>query len=344
MKAFAAYLASWFRIESAGRLALSILFVAVLITLNYTVGIEKRLFLPGPAALSIPGFALFYLFVLVTGWMIQFPRGLAEVAADASSPLVSDARPPLVSDARSPLAGDARSSLVAVLLLAPLYFACKMVHWDLSWLVPAGCGGSAGRHYPWDRYTQVVLQWPAKLLLLALILAIWRRVGPWRGVGGDGPLSFGLTTRGFSAGPYLAILAMLVPLIVLASTQHDFLRAYPKLRNAGFINGYANPLWPWRLLYEISYGLDFVTIELFFRGLLVVWLSRWLGPKVVLPMAIFYCSIHFGKPLGECISSFAGGLALGVLAWRTRSILGGLMVHLGIAWMMEIGGWVGNGW
>ncbi|MDP4245398.1 MAG: CPBP family intramembrane metalloprotease [Bacteroidota bacterium] len=331
MKAFAGYLAAWFRNESAGRMILTTLLVTTLIILNYTVGIERRLFLPGPAVLSVPGFYFFYLMVLLAAWAIQ-------LGGPGSDPVVP---------------AEARLPLLLVLLLAPLYFACKMVHWDLSFLAP---GGSGGWHYPWNRYIPLVAQWPAKLLLLGVCLAIWRAV--WRKGGGEsgGEWSFVFTTKGFRAGPYLAILAMLVPLIALASTQHDFLRAYPKLRSIAFmdslnamnstgtLHGHAHPIWPWRLLYELSYGLDFVTIELFFRGWLVVGLSRWLGPKVILPMAAFYCSIHFGKPLGECISSFAGGLALGVLAWRTRSILGGLMVHLGIAWMMEIGGWLGNGW
>ena len=61
-------------------------------------------------------------------------------------------------------------------------------------------------------------------------------------------------------------------------------------------------------------------------------------------MAAFYCTIHFGKPLGECISSFFGGLVLGVLAARTRTIYGGLIVHLGLAWLMELGGWLGAAW
>jgi hypothetical protein len=30
------------------------------------------------------------------------------------------------------------------------------------------------------------------------------------------------------------------------------------------------------------------------------------------------------------------------LVFRTKSITGGLMVHLGIAWMMEAGGYLGN--
>ena len=136
---------------------------------------------------------------------------------------------------------------------------------------------------------------------------------------------------------------MLIPVIALASTQPDFLRFYPKVKNLAFLNGYTSPVWPWKLGYELSYGLDFLTIELFFRGLLIVGLLRYAGPRAILPMAAFYCTIHFGKPLGECISSFFGGLVLGVLAYRTRSILGGLIVHLGLAWMMEIGGWLGQG-
>ena len=108
------------------------------------------------------------------------------------------------------------------------------------------------------------------------------------------------------------------------------------------MNAYPGQSWPWKVGYELSYGLDFLSIELFFRGLLVIGLVRYAGEKAILPMAAFYCTIHFGKPLGECITSFSGGLALGVLAYRTRSILGGLIVHLGLAWMMEVGGWVGH--
>jgi hypothetical protein len=46
--------------------------------------------------------------------------------------------------------------------------------------------------------------------------------------------------------------------------------------------------------------------------------------------------------MGECISSFFGGLILGVVIYHTRTIFGGLMVHLGIAWMMELGGYLGH--
>jgi hypothetical protein len=59
-------------------------------------------------------------------------------------------------------------------------------------------------------------------------------------------------------------------------------------------------------------------------------------------MAAFYCTVHFGKLVGERISSYFGCIALGVIAFRTRSIVGGLILHLGIAYLMEIGGYLGN--
>jgi hypothetical protein len=60
----------------------------------------------------------------------------------------------------------------------------------------------------------------------------------------------------------------------------------------------------------------------------------------IIPVACFYCTIHLGKPMGEAISSFFGGTILGIVVYNTGSIWGGLIVHLGTAWMMELGGWL----
>lgn len=136
------------------------------------------------------------------------------------------------------------------------------------------------------------------------------------------------------------MLLLMVPLIAMASTQPDFLGTYPKLKNILFLQQ-ADPLF-YKLLFELSYGSDFFTIELFFRGFLVLAFAKWVGKDAILPMALFYCTIHFGKPMGECISSFFGGILLGLVTFHTKSIWGGLMVHVGIAWLMEIGGYIGN--
>jgi membrane protease YdiL (CAAX protease family) len=131
----------------------------------------------------------------------------------------------------------------------------------------------------------------------------------------------------------------MVPLIAAAATLPDFLTVYPKFQQVLFLSQPQRNGW-YQLLYELAYGSDFVSIELFFRGFLILAFARWAGKDAILPMALFYCTIHFGKPLGECISSFFGGLILGVITFHTRSIWGGLMVHLGIAWMMELVGYL----
>jgi hypothetical protein len=304
MRAFLHYLLAYLRSTSRPAFLITTLFVAALITTNYTFGIERHILALGHWYIVYGTFFLFYGIVIAAAWGLQ-----------------------------SPLPRFFRPRLVILLLLAPLFFAAKMVHWDLSPLLPAA--------YPWNHYWLIVLQLPAKLLLLFGLLFACRKSGLLE----EGGLrSVGLTTRGFDARPYFGLLLFLVPVVALAATRPDFLHVYPKVKNVAFIDGYANPVWPWKLGYELSYGLDFLSIELFFRGLLVIGLVRYAGEQAILPMAAFYCTIHFGKPLGECISSYFGGLILGVLAYRTRSILGGLIVHLGLAWMMELGGWLGHSW
>lgn len=206
----------------------------------------------------------------------------------------------------------------ALLLLAPALFALK-----LALPLPLTT----------DAYTHIVLYYPYKLLLmLALLVALWRRYQP------DQPF-YGTARGGSLVKPYGLMLLAMVPLIALASLQKDFLLLYPKWQHMAGVRS-ASPLGKW--LYELAYGSDFLTIEFFFRGFLVLAFARYAGAAALLPMAVFYCTIHFGKPLGECISSFFGGLLLGMITLRTRSIWGGLLVHLGIAWLMELGGSIGH--
>ena len=219
------------------------------------------------------------------------------------------------------------SSLVGLLLIAPALFALKV-----SVINPLGYGVTG----IWGKYWVDVTTLPFKFLVVLVILVVLYRILPAQ------PGFWGVTLRNLSWRPYVLMLVAMVPLIVFASTQADFLNAYPRVKQIAYIVPYTDNWFATVLLYEIGYGIDFVTIELFFRGFLLFAFVRYAGVSALLPMAVFYCSIHFGKPLMECISSFFGGLILGVIAYRTRSIAGGLVVHLGIAWMMEIGGYMGN--
>jgi len=153
---------------------------------------------------------------------------------------------------------------------------------------------------------------------------------------------YGFKRKGVDLKPYFILLSLMVPLIAIASTQPDFLRKYPTFAN--FIkDSVYDPITLAKLIfYEFLYGFDYVAIELFFRGFMLYALSRYLGKGAIIPMATMYVFIHFGKPMGETISSFFGGVILGVIAYETNSIIGGIIIHCGIAYLMEIGGFLGN--
>ena len=214
-----------------------------------------------------------------------------------------------------------------ILLLAPAFFSFR-VNFDFQENIIAGIW-SGDEQLFWTRS----LNWVVRVFVVLIpVFILWwvkdRNDQPFYGTGG-------LT----NFKPYLIMLLIMIPLIALASTQRDFLQTYPK---AKFITGLALPGKNWHLfIYELCYGFDFISIEFFFRGFLILSLMKICGPHCIIPVACFYCTIHFGKPMGEAISSFWGGLLLGIVSYNTGSIWGGLLVHLGIAWLMEIGGWIG---
>ncbi len=147
---------------------------------------------------------------------------------------------------------------------------------------------------------------------------------------------YGLQRKKFLVGPYLLLLAAMLPFIIWASFQPDFQATYPiYVSNAA--TGEATGLGQWgnTLLFQLAYGLDFLTVELLFRGALIIGMTRLMGKEALLPMVAVYCALHFGKPVGEAISSIFGGYILGVIALYGRHIWGGVIIHVGIALSME---------
>ncbi|GAA4463806.1 hypothetical protein GCM10023189_42240 [Nibrella saemangeumensis] len=147
---------------------------------------------------------------------------------------------------------------------------------------------------------------------------------------------YGIRPKRAGLQMYAGLLLIMVPLITWASFQPDFLSFYPSYKDTNANEFFGVPEWVTALIFELAYGWDFIPTELMFRGFLVIGLSRLLGPGTVLSMIVVYASIHFGKPLGETISSLVGGYLLGVFALYSRSIWGGVLIHLGVAWLMEL--------
>jgi membrane protease YdiL (CAAX protease family) len=92
--------------------------------------------------------------------------------------------------------------------------------------------------------------------------------------------------------------------------------------------------------YEIMTGFYLFCWEFFFRGFLLFGLARakFLGPVgAIIVQAIPFALLHWSlvpwasKPPLEIASAVVGGLALGALAWRTRSFLYGFLIHWAIS-------------
>ena len=140
---------------------------------------------------------------------------------------------------------------------------------------------------------------------------------------------FRLTGVGRYKRLYLAMFLVVLPLVIIASRSPDFIRKYPLYSNAG-------NSWSEFLIWETAYGLYFIALEFFFRGFMLFTLARYMGAYAIFVMVVPYAMIHFGNPFAETLGSVIAGAALGTLALRTRSIFGGVLIHVTIAWAMDI--------
>ncbi len=146
---------------------------------------------------------------------------------------------------------------------------------------------------------------------------------------------FGLTLHNVSVRPYILMLFVMMPLIFLAAQSPSFLTTYPMFKSFG-TEAYWGINIGWLVaLFEFLYASAFLSVELFFRGFLVIGLTRIMGKDVIIPMVCLYTFLHFEKPMGEAISSVFGGYLLGVFAYYSKNIWGGVFAHAGIALLME---------
>lgn len=134
----------------------------------------------------------------------------------------------------------------------------------------------------------------------------------------------------------IGFIVIFIPIVFYLKDQSSFHYTYPKLKAIDSLKN-THGYWKYAFVYELFYLIDFVTIEVLFRGLMIQVLLRNRNViQYILPMALVYGMIHYGKPLLECISSFFGGAILGYLTYKTNEIYIGIFIHLFIAIMMEL--------
>lgn len=128
---------------------------------------------------------------------------------------------------------------------------------------------------------------------------------------------------------YLLLLSPILVFVYLVSLGKDFVAHYPFYSLAG-------RSWFDLLAWELLYLSQFVFLEFFFRGFILNALRPAIGANAVWVMCVPYLMIHFPKLWLEATGAILFGLFLGILALRSRSIWGGVMVHAGVAVSMDL--------
>ena len=149
---------------------------------------------------------------------------------------------------------------------------------------------------------------------------------------------FGLSFSGVARHMplYLLLYLLVLPFIFFASRDPAFLRTYPfadSARDGALLF----------LYWELLYGLQFFALEFFFRGFMIFGLEERFGRNAIFVMVVPYCMLHFHKPMLEAAGAIVAGLVLGALALRTRSILGGVIIHWAVAVTMDVLAIIGRG-
>jgi membrane protease YdiL (CAAX protease family) len=136
-------------------------------------------------------------------------------------------------------------------------------------------------------------------------------------------------------------LAVMLPGAYLASKTSSFAGQYPLAGSSAYTLNYGPGKTEVSLglfaLYELGYMSYFVGWEFLFRG----WMVNGLLPRfgragaVLIPMAPF-AIMHLGKAEPEALGSIIAGVALGILALRTRSFWYGFAVHAVVAVWMDL--------
>lgn len=171
-------------------------------------------------------------------------------------------------------------------------------------------------------------------LIIPLVLSVATKGRFHRRYGfGLGNWREGLTLTGL-------FLAVMLPAAYLASKLDAFKGIYPLAGNAAFqlnVDGKSVTSVALFVFYELCYFLYFVGWEFLFRG----WMLNGLLPKfgrvgaVLCQMAPF-AVMHLGKAELEALGSIVAGIALGILALRTRSFWYGALLHGVVAVFMDV--------
>jgi membrane protease YdiL (CAAX protease family) len=155
----------------------------------------------------------------------------------------------------------------------------------------------------------------------ALIIKLWFR---------EKLGSYGVAAGDYKAGVKYSIifLAIMLPVIWVVSSSGEFADAYPMLYDAKLSLRVF-------LIFETGLVFYIAAWEFIWRGFMLFGLKEKFGYYSVFIQMIPFLILHNGKPAVEAFSAILGGIALGILALRTGSVLYGIFIHAGIMFTID---------
>ena len=137
------------------------------------------------------------------------------------------------------------------------------------------------------------------------------------------PRAFGIQIKEIGKFWYFIIGASIFIIILtyFVSKGSDFQEVYPMYK-------YGLQDFKLLLIYELIFLIYLFSWEFFFRGYLLFGLEKKFGNYTILIQLVPFVLMHFAKPPLEIYSSILGGIILGVVALKTRSMVPCWILHL----------------
>ncbi len=143
---------------------------------------------------------------------------------------------------------------------------------------------------------------------LPLVLIRWNQQRSWS--------EYGLTLGRWRAGLALTLLTWVLAAGIIGMS----LRLDPSLKAYYIRFPLRKSVW--------NNLLDLIGWEFLFRGWLLFAYARAFGPgPALLLQMVPFAILHLGKPALETFSTLFGGIWLGFMAWRSRSVLYPILGH-----------------
>ena len=142
---------------------------------------------------------------------------------------------------------------------------------------------------------------------------------------------YGLAFGDYKTGLKITAIFLLImlPLVWIASSLPEFSKTYPHLPAA-------KTNWEIFLIFEAGMLLYMFAWEFIWRGFMLFGLEAKFGYYSVLIQMIPFLILHNGKPVPETFGSIIAGIALGILALRTRSFLYCVIAHMSVIFSIDL--------